>query len=367
MENTLIPAVEKNFTLSKLTVNFRLDNIILTDALYDPAASQLSIHEAKPNFDIELVNCSFGIGFNYSIQTTPALINDVGFGKAWLNDMNIVFKGSPKAKDDFFVIDFDQIHVQLADFGLEVEGGDLAVIADFFDEFIQTFIQDYLVGQVNNQTQAVFEQAVNTQLLKVPTEATFDNGQVAIDYALVNEGIVVTDTYFALVMDGTVYLTNTTEPAQKAKSYSTMPAHETDGAEVQLLVSEYSLNSMLLTAVELNLLNYTNSDQNSASIEMLMNNFEGTYGVHENVTIVVNSAQENFQKYTPSIEVASGGSVITFYLDLHVKNPLNPSEDAAVLLVETKANVSFSVDGTLTLSGEVRSLDLSVVTFTPYF
>ena len=150
LENTLIPAVEKNFTLSKLTVNFRLDNIILTDALYDPAASQLSIHEAKPNFDIELVNCSFGIGFNYSIQTTPALINDAGFGKAWLNDMNIVFKGSPVAKDDFFVIDFDQIHVQLADFGLEVQGGDLAVIADFFDEFIQTFIQDYLVGQVNN-------------------------------------------------------------------------------------------------------------------------------------------------------------------------------------------------------------------------
>jgi len=168
-------------------------------------------------------------------------------------------------------------------------------------------------------------------------------------------------------MDGTVYLTNETEPAKKEKAYSTMPAHEADGAEVQLLVSEYSLNTMLLTAVELNLLNYTNSDQNSASIEMLMNNFEGTYGVHENVTIVVNSAQENFQKYIPSIKVASGGSVITFYLDLHVRNPLNPNEDAALLLVETKANVTFSVDGTLTLSGEVRHLDLSVVTFTPYF
>lgn len=201
----------------------------------------------------------------------------------------------------------------------------------------------------------------------MPTEATFNNGTVAIDYALVNEGIVVTDTYFALVMDGTVHLANATEPAQKAKTYSTMPAHEADGAEVQLLVSEYSLNTMLLTAVELNLLNYTNSDQNSASIEMLMNNFEGTYGVHDNVTIVVNSAQENFQKYVPSIEVASGGSVITFYLDLHVRNPLDPSQDAALLLVEAKANVSFSVDGSLTLSGEVRSLDLSVVTFTPYF
>ena len=72
----LIPGVEKNFSIPKLNVNFKLENILLTDAIYDPVDSQLSIHEAKPNFDIDLVNCSFGIGFNYSIQTTPALFND---------------------------------------------------------------------------------------------------------------------------------------------------------------------------------------------------------------------------------------------------------------------------------------------------
>ena len=265
--------------------------------------------------------------------------------------MNILFQGSPVPKNNFFVIDFDQVEVQIEDFGLEIQGGDLAVIADFFDSFIQTFVEEYLIGAVNNQTQAVFEQAVNNLLIKVPTTATFDDGQVSIDYSLVNDAIVVTDEYFSIVMDGSVYLANTTEPAQKAKQYTTMPPHEADGAEVQLLVSEYTLNSMLLTAVELNLLNYTNSDSSSANIEMLINNFEGTYGVHNNVTIVVNSAQENYQKYTPSIQVATGGSMITFYFDLHVRNPLDPTQDAAVLLVQTVANISFLVDSTLTLSG----------------
>ena len=66
---------------------------------------------------------------------------------------------------------------------------------------------------------------------------------------------------------------------QKEKLYNTMPAHNPDASELQLMLSEYSLNTMLLTAVELNLLNYTNSDQGSAGIELLMNNFEGTYGV----------------------------------------------------------------------------------------
>jgi hypothetical protein len=34
------------------------------------------MHGDKPNFVAELVNCSLGIGFNYSIQTNPELIND---------------------------------------------------------------------------------------------------------------------------------------------------------------------------------------------------------------------------------------------------------------------------------------------------
>jgi hypothetical protein len=39
-----------------------------------------------------------------------------------------------------------------------------------------------------------------------------------------------------------------------------MPVHDPDGAEVQMMVSEYSLNSVLLTAVELDILKYENND-----------------------------------------------------------------------------------------------------------
>ena len=201
--------------------------------------------------------------------------------------------------------------------------------------------------------------------MKVPTEADFDNGLIQIDYALVNEAIVVTDEYFSLVIDGTVHMKNESELSmnQKEKLYNTMPAHNPDAAELQLMLSEYSLNTMLLTAVELNLLNYTNSDQGSAGIELLMNNFEGTYGVQENVTIIVNSAQEDFKKYRPSVQISTGGSLITFYLDIHIRNPLDLTQDAATLLVEATSNVTFFVDNTFKLQGHVRTLDLNVVDF----
>jgi hypothetical protein len=64
--------------------------------------------------------------------------------------MNILFQGSPVPKNNFFIVDFEKVEVDIDDFGLEIKGGDLAVIADFFDSFIQTFVEDYLIGAVNN-------------------------------------------------------------------------------------------------------------------------------------------------------------------------------------------------------------------------
>jgi hypothetical protein len=90
-------------------------------------------------------------------------------------------------------------------------------------------------------------------LRQAPHEFVFDNDQVAIDYSLVNEGVVVTDTYFAVIMDGTVHLKNESEASKRERErlYNLMPAHDSDQAEVQIMVSEYALNSILYTGAEL--------------------------------------------------------------------------------------------------------------------
>jgi hypothetical protein len=45
-------------------------------------------------------------------------------------------------------------------------------------------------------------------LLQVPKQLPFDNNRVDIDYSLVDEGIIVTDEYFSVVLDGTVHMVN---------------------------------------------------------------------------------------------------------------------------------------------------------------
>ena len=58
----------------------------------------------------------------------------------------------------------------------------------------------------------------------------FDNGLVDVDYGLVNEGIIVSDDYFSIIMDGTIHLVNQSEPSDKI--FTMMPVHDPDGAEV---------------------------------------------------------------------------------------------------------------------------------------
>jgi len=103
-----------------------------------------------------------------------------------------------------------------------------------------------------------------------------------------------------------------------------MPLHDPDGSEIQLMISEYSLNSMLLTAVDLELLQFENSNQNSESIDAIINGFEKAFGVHQNVTLMAEASISNLKKYKPKIIINPDTSIIEFYMDLHIRNPLEP-------------------------------------------
>jgi hypothetical protein len=58
-------------------------------------------------------------------------------------------------------------------------------------------------------------------LLTVPTEALVDDDEFDFDYSLVGQGIVVTDNYLSVILDGTVFSSDNTEPGNK--NYSSMP------------------------------------------------------------------------------------------------------------------------------------------------
>lgn len=146
-----------------------------------------------------------------------------------------------------------------------------------------------------------------------------------------------------------------------------MPLHDEKGGEVQLMISEYSLNTVLLTTVQLDIIKYINTDQSSDSIDAILADFDRSFGEHPNVTLEVKASNQDLTKYRPSIKILSTGSLIEFFIDIHIKNPIDPTIDAALIIAKAQTNMSFSVTNDFELHGFIHELKLNVIEFYPYF
>ena len=77
-------------------------DIQVDEATYDQKNTVIKINEKKPNLEITLSDCNFGVSFKYHILTTPKLLDDKGVVKGTLKGLKLVIKASPLVSNNFF-------------------------------------------------------------------------------------------------------------------------------------------------------------------------------------------------------------------------------------------------------------------------
>lgn len=131
------------------------------------------------------------------------------------------------------------------------------------------------------------------------------------------------------------------------------------------MISEYTMNTVLQTAVDLNVVNFSNSNQSSEGIDSIILDFEAAFGTHPNVTMTASANKD--PKYKPNIKLTQSGCVVEFYMDLFIKNPIEPSITAAKMVTKAITSLSIYVNDDFLLWGSIRDLKLKVVDYEPYF
>ena len=99
-----------------------------------------------------------------------------------------------------------------------------------------------------------------------------------VDLALTGNGVVITDHWMAVPLEGTFHPENIPEPITKA--LNSMPLYREDGNIVQIFFSEYSLNTILSSVIEQNWFNYT-MVQTSDNVDAIIDDFEYSFGEYE--------------------------------------------------------------------------------------
>ncbi len=184
-----------------------------------------------------------------------------------------------------------------------------------------------------------------------------------MDLALTGNGVVITDHWMAVPLEGTFHPENIPEPITKA--LNSMPLYREDGNIVQIFFSEYSLNTILTSVIELNWFNYT-MVQTSDNVDAIIDDFEYSFGEFEECEVIV-MPTINYDGLGPVIKIDPTGSHIEVIIEIHYKNPINPEIDAALVIAKASGDVVFEVGNDFKLYGQTEQVTLHVLDFEPYF
>jgi hypothetical protein len=75
-----LPDVNRKDKFGKIDVATSIWDIDFFNITFDPVNTDIQLSQAKPQFNIKFVNVGMNLAFDYSIDTTPTLVNEMGTG-----------------------------------------------------------------------------------------------------------------------------------------------------------------------------------------------------------------------------------------------------------------------------------------------
>lgn len=129
------------------------------------------------------------------------------------------------------------------------------------------------------------ERFLNQELIDFPKNAKLDTkGKLEVDYNLLPPGIITSEDYIAVLIDGTFHLEGEEHEVGHLDHFNEIPIFQPQGKLVQIVVSDYVLNTVIHSIIELNWYSYS-IHQNSDAIDAFIQGFEAAFGEAEVVNI----------------------------------------------------------------------------------
>ncbi len=111
-----------------------------------------------------------------------------------------------------------------------------------------------------------------------------------IDYQLVGDRIIVTDDYLSLIMDGTFHQVEGDGPVdeheneEKHEYLSLLPYNIAERGPAQVMISDYTMNSLINTSLNLKWYDFTQELKGDA-INNYIDSFTNAFGSKTQVTV----------------------------------------------------------------------------------
>lgn len=205
-----------------------------------------------------------------------------------------------------------------------------------FEELFQGFL-DSEQSLPDAQLQYV-ESLINDVFITYEQHTRLYDDTMEVDYQLVGDGIIVTDDYLSLIMDGTFHsvkgddiIDEEHENEEKHQYMSSLPYNVAERGPAQVMISDYTMNSLINTSLDLQWYDFTQQLKGDA-VNNYISQFSKAFGDKTIVDIVAKPVKD-----TQNLRISGtkGITKLTGLVDMLIQNPFASRKmDAVKLTVE---------------------------------
>lgn len=136
-----------------------------------------------------------------------------------------------------------------------------------------------------------------------------------------------------------------------------------DGKDMQVFISEYSINSGIEVASQIGILATDKIKISKDQVRSMIAGVEEAFAEDEAFQIEFKASHHQ----PPSVRISKSGSFFTGVTELHIKNPHNAKFNIASIQLQTSGSISLQATDDFKLIAKLSHVKTHVTKFTPYF
>eukprot|EP00347_Sterkiella_histriomuscorum_P017917 403347484 len=356
-----MPDSSQDFNVGIGKVFLTLTQQKLTSFSIDKNRSTIKIQDQSPNllFRIEGVNLDFAMQFN--LQSKPAWIQDKGQGTISIKDLTIAVSLAPYNKKGKMQVDFTDALIDIKDYSADFQGSsDFSKVFNIILRSFKSFFKNEVANVLAMKITSTFEDSFNSMLYTGPSILSMKEDTIFMNYTLTGDPIFTKD-YMSVPFDGS-FIQKVNQTFQPGAELLDIPSYYEAGKQLQIFISEGSLNSALSALHTQGWLKLEQDDILSTVVSMIFDNFEKVYGSSQKLRIFMESDEPK-----PVLKITQKETVIEAQTKLHIKNPYNSEYDAALITSKLTIQLELEVTQNFNLTGKVKKISFEVQGLQTFF
>jgi len=224
--------------------------------------------------------------FSFDLWSDPEWLTDRGTGKVKVENADILLDLVPHNENGTLQIDFAETNLSIYNYDVQLEGtSDLSTATQILMNSYKSFFKQDLSNILAWRLAKSVEETLNQMLLSggtiVGLADTHFNATLVADP-------IFRDGLMAVPIDGT--FSNSQESGLSSSDHTSLPISvgAVDGNQVQIFISEHTINSAALAAHEAGSIILAHR-VSSTYMKTFFPNFEEVYGHHDKLKIILQS------------------------------------------------------------------------------